>query len=501
VKTSSWDGVEERNLWSFHRLAPLVGVKVHTIITGCVANHTFVLAENGIYCWGRNESGELGLGDTDNRYKPTLLSKLNNPEDMIVGGACGDKHSLLFTKSGVLYTAGSNEFGQLGTGQSGGSNVNPSRVSTIDGVRCSGAGRGFSVIGTQTGKCYSFGYPKDGVLGHGSEGKFLGTGNRWEYSLECRPREIDALKGVTIADLQCGALHTIAADVEGKVWTWGFGGYGRLGHGDNKTQLSPKPLEYFHNVPKKKPEGANIHFFRPERPRRLKTIAAGSRCCFGVDSFDQCYFWGVTKSSGEATMYPKLFDGLSGWRVREISSGFSSTICAAEDSLIAWGPSPTSGELGYGEKDVKSSTVTKAVDDLEDTNILKVGMGYNHSLAIVDLQDGGKKKVEKLAVFDPPELKDIPNRQKIIQEAMSLSSAGSKQRKRKKNEETEDGTDVEEESDEAEEDGELRPEDVSGMTATSMKEHLKEFGLRTSGKKAQLAQRLKQFLKKRAKKK
>lgn len=39
-------------------------------------------------------------------------------------------------------------------------------------------------------------------------------------------------------------------------------------------------------------------------------------------------------------------------------------------------------------------------------------MGYNHSLAIVDLEDGGRKKIEKLKIFDPPELKDIPDRDK-----------------------------------------------------------------------------------------
>ena len=28
------------------------------------------------------------------------------------------------------------------------------------------------------------------------------------------------------------------------------------------------------------------------------------------------YFWGVAKSSGEATMYPKLVQDLSGWKIR-----------------------------------------------------------------------------------------------------------------------------------------------------------------------------------------
>ena len=36
-------------------------------------------------------------------------------------------------------------------------------------------------------------------------------------------------------------------------------------------------------------------------------------------------------------------------------------------------------------------------------------MGYGHSLATVDLADGGQKIIDKLPVFDPPELKDIPD--------------------------------------------------------------------------------------------
>ena len=30
------------------------------------------------------------------------------------------------------------------------------------------------------------------------------------------------------------------------------------------------------------------------------------------------YFWGQTKAAGEAAMYPKLVQDLSGWRVRSM---------------------------------------------------------------------------------------------------------------------------------------------------------------------------------------
>uniref|UniRef100_A0A7S2TYV5 SAP domain-containing protein n=1 Tax=Lotharella oceanica TaxID=641309 RepID=A0A7S2TYV5_9EUKA len=255
--------------------------------------------------------------------------------------------------------------------------------------------------------------------------------------------------------------------------------------------MTAAKLEYFHNEPEQKPANANAMFFRPQRPRRLKKATAGSRCCWGIDEHGRVYFWGITKSSGEATMYPKFFEGLSGWNVREIASGYSSTICASEDSLITWGPSPTSGELGYGEDDAKSSTVTKKVMDLEETNILKVAMGCNHALAIVDPEDGGKKIFEKLAIFAPPELKDIPNRDELIAKALAGGSttSGSK----RKRAEDDDG-DAEAEEEEEEE------EDVTKLSVKELKARLKDAGLKISGKKAQLAQRLKSHLKKKAKK-
>lgn len=55
--------------------------------------------------------------------------------------------------------------------------------------------------------------------------------------------------------------------------------------------------------------------------------------------------WGQTKRSGEANMYPKPVQDLSGWDVRSIGCSYTSILVAADESVIAWGPSPTFGEL------------------------------------------------------------------------------------------------------------------------------------------------------------
>jgi hypothetical protein len=57
------------------------------------------------------------------------------------------------------------------------------------------------------------------------------------------------------------------------------------------------------------------------------------------------YLFGQTKRTGEANMYPKPIQDLTGWSVRSVGCGFTSIVMAADDSVIAWGPSPKYGEL------------------------------------------------------------------------------------------------------------------------------------------------------------
>ena len=104
-------------------------------------------------------------------------------------------------------------------------------------------------------------------------------------------------------------------------------------------------------------------------PRMAATqICAGATCSYALTRGGQMFFWGRTKSSGEATMYPKPVYDLNGWNIRSFCCGSNSTFVAADDAVISWGPSPTYGELGYGNPDAnnpKSSTKPKLVDTLQ----------------------------------------------------------------------------------------------------------------------------------------
>jgi hypothetical protein len=148
--------------------------------------------------------------------------------------------------------------------------------------------------------------------------------------------------------------------------------YGRLGHGlPANDELKPRVVKTF----------------EPER-LRVASIAAGNAITFFTTrAGTTLYYCGITKKSGEAATTPRYLQDLAGWSVRAVASGATSSIVAAEASVVSFGPSPTCGELGYGEA-VKSSTKPKLVDTLEGCHALDVAMGLGASMVVVDTSSG-----------------------------------------------------------------------------------------------------------------
>ena len=53
------------------------------------------------------------------------------------------------------------------------------------------------------------------------------------------------MRSKRIRDIACGSSHSAAIISNGDLYTWGLGEYGRLGHGDNTTQLRPKQVSIY----------------------------------------------------------------------------------------------------------------------------------------------------------------------------------------------------------------------------------------------------------------
>lgn len=116
-----------RNLWGPHVLADF---RVKEVISSCCACHSVAITSDGkVLTWGRNDKGQLGLGDLLTRSTPTHVQSLDGLN--IVTAACGKGHTLFLTDKGVVYAVGENKMGQLGLGNQGANVLIPQKVSSM----------------------------------------------------------------------------------------------------------------------------------------------------------------------------------------------------------------------------------------------------------------------------------------------------------------------------------------------------------------------------------
>ena len=75
-----------------------------------------LISDGEAYGWGRNESGQLGLGYSSPCVPfPTLLSiDPKSSSVKFVSAGVGKTHTLLVTEEGTVYASGGNKCGQLG---------------------------------------------------------------------------------------------------------------------------------------------------------------------------------------------------------------------------------------------------------------------------------------------------------------------------------------------------------------------------------------------------
>ncbi|CAG2248693.1 Protein RCC2 homolog,Protein RCC2 [Mytilus edulis] len=313
-------------------------------------------------------------------------------------GDTTDYSDVKLEEKGVVYSCGENKYGQLGLGHQSCNVYTPTKIS-FNGppIKKVAAGGDFSMMIDIRGNLYSFGCPEYGQLGHNTDGKFFVTSSKLSFKCELQPRKVNVfidrdrdnriipLTDVELRDIACGHNHSVSCiRCKKRIFTWGFGGYGRLGHSEPKDEMVPRKLGYF--------DGPN---------RGAKQVYAGSTFSLAVSEHGALFLWGQQKPTGEAAMYPKLVQDLSGWRIRNLGCCNKSIVVAADESLVAWGPSPTYGELGFGDTK-KSSSYAQEVKTLGNIYIHAVACGYGHTLMIArnDTEEE-KNEIEKMDVYTP----------------------------------------------------------------------------------------------------
>jgi alpha-tubulin suppressor-like RCC1 family protein len=69
---------------------------VINIASSSLVNSKFIKeTESGVYSFGRNSYGQLGLGNTIDQTTPQLISTLKN--EKIINVVCGHQHNIIIT--------------------------------------------------------------------------------------------------------------------------------------------------------------------------------------------------------------------------------------------------------------------------------------------------------------------------------------------------------------------------------------------------------------------
>jgi RCC1 and BTB domain-containing protein len=212
------------------RVEALAGLNVSQI--ACGSRHTAIITSSGaLYTWGDKENGVAGHGDTDgHQYTPKLLERLAGKR-IIQLSACGF-HTGCLTAEGELFTWGEGKFGRLGHGAERNCHT-PRLVETLIGkkprqVSCGGF---HTACITEDGHLYTFGGGEHGQLGHNDRVN------------KVKPTLVQALEGVFVSQITCGWSHSVALTSNGRVFSWGNGDHGKLGHGSGRKVSVPTMVE------------------------------------------------------------------------------------------------------------------------------------------------------------------------------------------------------------------------------------------------------------------
>jgi alpha-tubulin suppressor-like RCC1 family protein len=223
------------------------------------AHHSVALAEDGgVFAWGQNTTGELGLGDNNNRATPcrVLLPK------KITRVACGACHTIALTEDGEVYVWGQNSnCNQLGI-QTCENIYNPLKhillTTKIVSIAC---GANYTIVISDSGQLYAWGHNNYGQLGLGD------TAQRSIPELIPLPDKI--------TDIACSHYHNLAIAEDGSLWAWGNNGAGQLGLGDTEHKYSPRHLTL---------------------PSGVRSVAVGYYHSYAVSNAGDVYVWGENHS-------------------------------------------------------------------------------------------------------------------------------------------------------------------------------------------------------------
>ncbi|KAE8810905.1 ultraviolet-B receptor UVR8-like [Hordeum vulgare] len=265
-------------------IVALQGMKIKQI--ACGDSHCLAVTFNGqVHSWGRNQNGQLGLGNNQDSLLPQKLKAFEGVCVKMI--AAGAEHTTAITEGGDLYGWGWGRYGNLGLSDRDDRSV-PEKVSSVEGEKMVLVACGWrhSVSVSSSGALYTYGWSKYGQLGHG------------DFQDHLVPRKLEALKDVPISQISGGWRHTMAVAEDGKLYGWGWNKFGQVGVEDNVDHCSPVEVNF------------------PDE-QKIVQVACGWRHTLALTENKNIFSWGRGASGqlGHGEIIdrntPKMIDALS----------------------------------------------------------------------------------------------------------------------------------------------------------------------------------------------
>jgi alpha-tubulin suppressor-like RCC1 family protein len=301
-----------------------------------------------LWAWGRNNYGQLGLGNATDYSSPKQIGALSTWQ--FVGSGMGYFASEVIKSDNSLWVWGSGGYGKLGLGNST-SYSSPKQVGSL--TTWASPASGFSQATKSAAAIKT-----DGTLwtwGQGYNGQ-LGLGVRTNYS---SPKQVGGL--TNWASVSIGSKAMVAVKTDGTLWSWGYNtSYGQLGLGNTINYSSPKQVGALTNWSK---------------------VSFGNESVLAIKTNGTLWGWGNNQNGRLGTnnqtsfSSPVQIGALTNWE--SVSCGYQQTLAIKTDkTLWAWGTN-SYGQLGIGDIARRLSPVQVG----SDTNWQKVSTSNKSTIA------------------------------------------------------------------------------------------------------------------------
>ena len=326
-------------------------------------SHSIALASDGtVYTWGFNQYGQLGDNTTTNSRSPIAVQVAGTPlaGKTIVQIAAGADHSLALDSGGALYAWGSNAYGQLGNGTTTNSSV-PVAVK-IAGTPLAGK----TIVQIAAGANHNMVLTSDGAVytwGWNYHGQ-LGNNTKTNSNTIVAVQTIGTpLAGKKIVKIAAGQGHSLALTDDGMVYTWGRNDTGQLGNNATTDVMLPVTVTVTGT---------------PMSNKTIVEIASGARHSLAIDSSGKVYAWGhngsgqLGNNSTVNALTPVAVQAPADKNIIQVSGsgwlGASSSALASDGTVYSWGRG-FDGQLGDGTNNDSSVPVITTINLVDTPSI------------------------------------------------------------------------------------------------------------------------------------